>query len=65
LKVRRGAWLKGILLLVAVGLASPAEARARKKRKRLATAVVAARPEDDVRKRGSSPAFRKATVRLW
>jgi hypothetical protein len=59
--MRRRTFWAGILLLTAVGLANPAEARARKKRKRAAPPP-AARAEDDPRKRGNSPAFRKASV---
>ena len=53
--------------MVTLGLlmALPAHARVRKKRK-AATAVrpVPVRPEDDLRKRGNSPAFRKASLRF-
>jgi len=55
---------KGLLpVVVGAALAFPAEARVRKKR-RAATAVrpVPARPEDDPRKKGSNPVFRKASI---
>lgn len=47
--------------LLALALAAPAEARARKKRPHKPMAP-AARPEDDPRKKGDSPAFAKATI---
>lgn len=50
-----------VLVLVGVAAALPAEGRVPKKRKPSA-AVQRIRPEDDPRKRGSSPAFRKASV---
>jgi hypothetical protein len=50
-----------VLVLVGVAAALPAEGRVRKKRKPSAV-VHLIRPEDDPRKRGSSPAFRKASI---
>jgi hypothetical protein len=60
---RNNYFLPGLLTLVVAGVAAapPAEARTGKKRKAPA-AVAPVRPEDDPRKRGSSPAFRKASV---
>jgi len=53
----------GVVAMVLAGVvaAPPAEARTRKKRKASA-AVAPVRPEDDPRKRGGSPAFRKASL---
>ena len=50
-----------LLVVLAILLALPAEARVRKKRKPPA-AGAAVRPEDDPRKRGGSPAFAKASI---
>jgi len=49
-----------LLVVLAASLALPAEARVRKKRKR--PAPVAARAEDDPRRRGSSPAFARSSI---
>lgn len=49
-----------LLVVLAASLALPAEARLRKKRKR--PAPVAARAEDDPRRRGSSPAFARSSI---
>jgi len=56
-------FFSGCLAMVLAGVAAapPAEARVRKKRK-AAAAVAPVRPEDDPRKRGGSPAFRKASL---
>jgi hypothetical protein len=49
-----------LLVVLAALLALPAEARVHKKRKR--ALAPAARPEDDPRRRGSSPAFARASI---
>jgi len=51
------------LALVGVALAFPAEGRVRKKHKTSGVMrAIPARPEDDPKKRGANPVFRKATV---
>lgn len=52
---------RAALLLIALSLASPAEARLRKKRKPAARPPPV-RAEDDPRKRGHSPAFARASI---
>jgi len=56
----------GRVLLVVLGVAAalPAEAKVRKNHKPSAAVRLPRRPEDDPRKRGGSPAFRKASLRF-
>ena len=53
--------MRALILLSALALALPAEAKVRKRRKP-AAAPAPVRPEDDPRKRGTSPAFARASI---
>ena len=55
--------MRALLVVVSLALALPAEARTRVRKKRKPPARPAAvRPEDDPRKRGTNPAFAKASI---
>jgi len=54
--------MRALLLLSALALAVPAEAKVRARRRKPSAAPATIRPEDDPRKRGSSPAFARASI---
>jgi hypothetical protein len=54
--------MRALLLLSALALAVPAEAKVRGKKRKPSAPPAAIRPEDDPRKRGSSPSFARASI---